>query len=236
MSPSLKAAIFDFDGLLADTEGIFDHIIQLYARHMTGAAIPEPAFSQLRRAMFGRKKEESEALLYAQLNLDPSRISAADQYLVWRQPKLEVLFQTTRLLPGAKEVVTALHEAGHLLAIATSSTRDDLDIKCSSHPWLLGKFSAVITGDQVAKGKPDPELFLQAASALNLPLSECLVLEDAANGVEAALNGQAGRIIAVPDQRADQKVFQALKNQAREGRVSILNSLVEFDPDHYTTN
>ena len=92
----------------------------------------------------------------------------------------------TGILPGALETITALKNAGIKIAIGSASKNTRLILK---QLQIADVFNAVVDGNDIAHGKPDPEVFLLAASRLKIKPQDCLVVEDADAGVEAALRG-----------------------------------------------
>ena len=88
-------------------------------------------------------------------------------------------------LPGAVRWVTALHEAGWLQAIASSAPRANVDVMLQA-VGIATYFNAIVAAEDVTMGKPDPQVFLTAAARLGVPPSRCIVVEDAAAGIEAA--------------------------------------------------
>ncbi len=89
-------------------------------------------------------------------------------------------------LPGAIDFITAVKRHGLRTAVATSADRVKMEGNLREIKLAPGDFDAVVTGDDVARKKPDPEMFLLAAGRLNLPPAQCLVVEDAPNGIVAA--------------------------------------------------
>ena len=88
-------------------------------------------------------------------------------------------------LPGAHEWLAALHAAGWKQAIVTSAPAANAAVMLRAL-GVGGLFETVVTAEDVSIGKPDPEVFLTAASRLGVPPSRCIVVEDAATGVEGA--------------------------------------------------
>ena len=91
-------------------------------------------------------------------------------------------------LPGADACLTHLNEQGWKQAIASSAPRLNVEVVVEVLGWQR-YFGAVVAGEDVQHGKPDPEVFLQAATRLAVPPTSCVVIEDAAAGVEAARRG-----------------------------------------------
>jgi HAD superfamily hydrolase (TIGR01509 family) len=88
-------------------------------------------------------------------------------------------------LPGAREWLTRLHEGGWKQAIVTSAPRTNADVMLRAL-GLGHVFETVVVAEDVSAGKPDPEVFLTAASRLGVPPSRAIVVEDAATGLEGA--------------------------------------------------
>lgn len=87
-------------------------------------------------------------------------------------------------LPGARRLLKHLAAHGIPLALATSASRSSCAAKLSSHGDLRSCFNVMVHGDEVTKGKPDPEMFLTAATKLNVAPEDCLVIEDAVAGIQ----------------------------------------------------
>ncbi|HEV2688468.1 MAG TPA: HAD family phosphatase [Bryobacteraceae bacterium] len=90
-----------------------------------------------------------------------------------------------RPLPGAKEWVERLHREGWRQAIASSAPRANVEAVLEVM-GMAGDFEAIVSAEDVTAGKPDPQVFLKAAERLATPPARCIVVEDAAAGVEAA--------------------------------------------------
>jgi HAD superfamily hydrolase (TIGR01509 family) len=104
------------------------------------------------------------------------------------------------MMPGLVEVLEAIEKAGIPKAIATSSSRR-LATETLNTFALIPRFEFVITGDDVVRGKPDPEIYLAAAERLRLQPAEIMVLEDSVNGSLAA--SRAGMFtVAIPSRPA----------------------------------
>lgn len=99
--------------------------------------------------------------------------------------------------PGVTELLAWLQERRVPKAVATSSAR----AKAMHHLWttgVLNRFGAVVTRDEVERGKPHPDLYLRAAERLGTPPDRCLALEDSYNGVRAA-RAAGVSVVMVPD-------------------------------------
>ena len=100
------------------------------------------------------------------------------------------------LLPGAAWLVDELLRRGMRLAVASSSRTEWVEV-CLATLGLLSKFHAIVTGDMVKHGKPDPEIYLKAAAALGFAPERCLAIEDAPKGVQSAY--RAGMTVVAVD-------------------------------------
>jgi beta-phosphoglucomutase len=117
---------------------------------------------------------------------DPARVAALGE----RKEELyrALLAASATALPGAIELLAALHAASYRQALGSSAPPRNLDLIVA----LLGigpYLDAIVSGEQVARGKPAPDIFLAAAQALAVPPRRCLVIEDAPAGVQAAHAG-----------------------------------------------
>ena len=101
------------------------------------------------------------------------------------------------LRPGAKEVLDYCKENHYLMAIATSTHKKEA-YQCLNNTGIFDYFDYISTGDEVTKGKPDPEIFLKAIAHFDVNKDEAIVLEDGHNGAQAAFKGGC-RLVIVED-------------------------------------
>ena len=107
------------------------------------------------------------------------------------------LTETVPVKPGAREIVQYLREKGLRIAVASSSTRAQIESNLTL-TGMLPYFDAVVSGEEVSKGKPDPEIFLRAAEAIHCDPESCFVFEDSLSGVRAG-HAAGCATIMVPD-------------------------------------
>jgi pseudouridine-5'-monophosphatase len=181
--------LFDLDGVLLDTEPLYSDatqaVLDAYGKRFEWS---------LKRDMIGRSDIEGAELLVSRLELPLS----AREYLALYEPLLEGLFAKVPLMPGAEELVHALHSRAVPQAVATSSRLRLFELKSKPHAFFA-RFGAVVCGDdpEVKAFKPAPDIFLAAAARLGKSPSECVVIEDSPAGVTAAR--RAGmQVIALP--------------------------------------
>ena len=184
----IQAVIFDLDGLLIDSEQVWDDVRRKYVEEH-GGRWHEGA----QRDMMGMSAPEWSRYVHDELAvpLPPERIDAdvagrvADAYRTHLP-----------LLPGAQDAVTRLAERWPL-GLASSSNRPVIDLVLET-AGLARYFRVTVSSEEVAAGKPAPDVYLAAARGLEADPSACAAIEDSHNGIRAAV--AAGmRVIAVPN-------------------------------------
>lgn len=189
----VKAIIFDVDGTLLDTERIYMEAWRKAGR-MFGIAINEDVLLRTRAipSKEGRKIfEEALGPAFDYEKVQPERVRIAEELIT--RTTAEAL-----CLPGVRTILRKLKEYGIPMAVA-SSTSTQKTVAHLAHAGLLHYFGAVIGGDMVERGKPNPDIFWMAADRLGMPYDQCLVVGDTPADVNAAT--AAGMpVILVPDQ------------------------------------
>ena len=181
-------AIFDWDGVIIDSSRHHEESWERLAREEV-KELPEGHF----KAGFGRKNQFiiPEILGWTRDEQEIDRISLRKEALyreVVREWGLEPL-------PGVKTWLERLRTAGVPCAIGSSTHRPNIDLSLSIL-GLASYFSAIVTAEDVTLGKPDPQVFVLAASRIQHPPERCVVFEDAFVGIEAAKAGGM-RVIGV---------------------------------------
>lgn len=188
----IAAVLFDMDGLLLDTETI---ALSVLAATIEGAGFTwSPAVGQ---RMLGRNGRDGDAILseHYGVEFDVKRIRAE----FMRQYERHLRDHSIALKKGALNLLRYLESNRILLALVTSSRRSLTKLKLQKS-GIIKYFTVQVCGDELCNGKPDPEGFLLAAEKLDVPPEQCLVLEDSAAGIQAALSaGMAAWW--VPDQK-----------------------------------
>jgi beta-phosphoglucomutase len=177
--------IFDMDGVLVDT--YHAHLLswQRLAAEQ-GRTVTEDQF----RPTFGRTSRETVEQLFGQ-RLPEQEIHELDR----RKEQLfrEILATDFPAMPGVKPLLEALDAAEFGIALGSSGPPENVDLVLQ-RLGVVDRFDAVITGADVRVGKPDPQVFLIAASRLRVPPERCAVVEDAPLGIEAAQAAGAASI------------------------------------------
>lgn len=185
MLHSFKGIIFDMDGLMLDTEPIY------WASMQQAASELGYNFDEMHAAFIGRSISAWQATLNQIFGADYPQFRSRRRQL-WEQHVQEI---GVAQKAGLDELLNQLDEDGLLKAIATSSSRPDA-LLCLGQ--LANRFDTIVTGDEVNRGKPAPDIFLLAAQRLSLSPESCLALEDSESGALAALAARL-TVILVPD-------------------------------------
>ncbi|MBW1972042.1 MAG: HAD family phosphatase [Deltaproteobacteria bacterium] len=186
----IKAVIFDMDGLMFDTESLY------YETEKIMATKRGKIFSkELMHKMMGRKSLESIKIMKEELGLKESLGSLNKE----RESLYEkLLLKKAFPMKGLNDLLEIVLNLKKFLALATASKRRFVEILLNKF-HLTHFFKAIITEENVLKGKPDPEIYSAVISKLDLHPNNCLVLEDSRNGLLAAKNAGCFCIV-VPNQ------------------------------------
>ena len=172
------AVIFDMDGVLVDSFALHRIVWAEMARD-EGLSFDVARFDEA----FGRTSREVIAHLWGAGRYTPAQIAVLDER---REGAYRDLLKTQFPgMPGAGDLINALHVDGFALAMATSAPLENAELVLDKL-GLRHLFPVIVTAKDVHRGKPDPEVFLLAAAGVNIPPGRCAVIEDAPPGVEAA--------------------------------------------------
>jgi len=191
MPPAFHAVIFDLDGVLADSEPWWNQIdSKLLAE-----------YGVTYRGEYHRNVLGVSYRLAVEFYKNAFHLSAPVEELTRRRGQIAIEFFANRvgLFPSTKTTLEKLRQMKLRLAVATSS------VSASARPFLeragiRSSFEVIVTGDQVERGKPHPDIYLRAADKLGIFSDACLVIEDALSGVAAAKAANM-RVAAIPDKR-----------------------------------
>lgn len=185
-----KAVIFDFNGTLSDDEGLLLRLYtDLFREQLAWTLTPD----DYRRRFAGRSDRDIIAAVVGAVGGDEALVR--DLLAERRQRYCQMVEENSPIVDATAKTVALLAAAGVPLGIVTGAERPDVEFVLSRSP-LAGLFDVVITEEDVATGKPDPEGFLRASSALDRPVDSTLVFEDSPPGVRAA-KAASMRCIAV---------------------------------------
>lgn len=209
----IQAFIFDMDGTLIDSTQM-DYDAWQRAMREHDAEFPYEDYI----AKLGAKSSE-----IARQYLDISD-EELDQLISRREEYFKQLVDEKglSLLPGAEQFLQQIRNTHLKTALATGANQRKLDFILDKLP-LRQYFDAFVTADDVSQGKPDPEVFVQAATKLGVDPADCVVMEDAANGLQAAKNSGMRCIALTTTRGADQL----------QGADLIVNGYGEIDLLHW---
>lgn len=210
--------IFDMDGLLLDTEPIYEKVVADILK-----TFDKPYPKDVRYRVMGTTEDKSAEIVIDAMKIPMSK----EDFIAKHKAMCKERFVKLSLLKGAEALLRHLHQHKVPMCIATSSSEESAYFKMKSHPELFELFSHKVTGltdPEVIAGKPEPYIFLVAAKRFANPPdpSKCLVFEDSPNGVKAA-KAAGMQSVMVPDEN----VAEELKKDAS----IVLDSLEDFKPE-----
>jgi HAD superfamily hydrolase (TIGR01509 family) len=187
---SIEAVVFDLDGVLVDSDHVWHEVREGLARERGGrwTERSEPD-------MMGMSSTEWSRYLHDVMGLaePPEELNAevVRRMLMRYEEELP-------LIEGAAEAVRRVAERFRL-AVASSSNRELIDGVLDA-VGLAGYFEVTVSSEEVARGKPSPDVYLEAAARLGVDPAACVAIEDSANGIRAA-HAAGMRVIAIPNRR-----------------------------------
>jgi HAD superfamily hydrolase (TIGR01509 family) len=184
----IGAVVFDLDGVILQTEEVWDRVRGRYVVERGGRYDGEA-----QRAMMGMSAPEWSRYLAEELGVPgtPEEISADIVCLMEERYRQEL-----PLIPGASEAVERL-AARWTLGLASSSNRPLIDTALALS-GLDKFFAATVSSEEVARGKPDPDVYLEAADRLGAAPERCAAVEDSHSGIRSAKTAGM-RVIAIPN-------------------------------------
>jgi HAD superfamily hydrolase (TIGR01509 family) len=212
----IEAIIFDLDGVILETEELWDEVREGLARERGGR------WSERAQAdMMGMSSTEWSAYMHDVVGLkeSPEEISAE---VVGRM--LDSYEERLPLVDGAAEAVKRL-AANWPLGLASSSNRELID-RALDVSGLSALFRATVSSEEVARGKPAPDVYLEAARRLGVDPAHCGAVEDSASGIRSAHD--AGMFVVAIPNRAFPPPEDAL-----ELANGVLGSISELEPETF---
>ena len=210
--------IFDLDGLILNTEILYDIAIQKILDRFD-----KKYTYDLKMKVMGMKYHKSMDIIQKALDIPIT----AEELVTESMNNLQELFMNCDKMPGAERLIKHLAKHEIPMCIATGSSSADFELKTHSHKELINLMEFTVRSDdpEVKLGKPNPDIFLLAQSRFKLPpisSKNCLVLEDAPNGIKAALAAEM-MCVMVPDPRLEDIPPAHL----------VLKSLEDFTPESF---
>lgn len=200
MNTKIRAVIFDMDGVLVDSEPLINAAaIKMFEEK--GLVVQPDDFLPFVGAGEERYIGGVAEKYHFPLDLTVAKQRTYEIYLDLVPARLEAF-------PGARDFVLACRNAGLRVAVASSADRIKVAANLQKLDLPLEFWDVVVTGEQAKQKKPSPEAFLFAARSMNVEPSECVVVEDAVNGIQAARAGGM-RCIAVATTFSAERLRQA---------------------------
>jgi HAD superfamily hydrolase (TIGR01509 family) len=211
---SIDAIVFDLDGVLVDSDHIWHQVREGLARERGGRWT-----EQSEPDMMGMSSPEWSRYLHDVVGIPESPQEINDEVV---RRMLARYADEVPLIDGAVDAVRRL--AGSFqLAVASSANRELIDGVVDA-AGLDGMFEASVSSEEVARGKPAPDVFLEAARRLDLAPERCAAIEDSANGIRAA-HAAGMRVLAIPNRRYPPAA------DALELADEVLASIAELSPE-----
>jgi len=184
----IAAVIFDLDGVLIDSESVWDAARREVAREH-GGHWTEGATT----AMIGMSSIEWSAYMHDELGVELPPEQISDEVVARLQQHYR---QRLPLLPGARETVLSFAEHWPL-GLASSANRPIIELVLELAE-LRDSFAATVSSEEVARGKPAPDVYLEAARRLGVAPADCVAVEDSGNGIRSAA-AAAMTVVAIPN-------------------------------------
>jgi HAD superfamily hydrolase (TIGR01509 family) len=215
--PALAAVLFDMDGTLIDTEKLWDVALHELAARLGGVLSPAG-----RAAMIGGSSASTMRILQEDLGLPHLDVAEANRFMTVRMRELFAAGVPWR--PGAAELLDAVRAAGIPTALVTNTGRSLVELALLT----LGRFDAVVPGDEVDRPKPHPDHYLAAAAALGVDAPRCVAIEDSPTGLASA-RGAGCALLAIPNDIplvGEDIAGATVRASLREVDLDLLHSLV----------
>lgn len=224
-----KVIIFDMDGTLIDSVGIWNEVDKNFIKKLGATEELDETSLQKQRDTLLRtfSKAENPYLEYCKTLGEKyhSELSAEQILKLRYEVAQDYLKNKIDYKPFADELIRKLKEENFVLAIASTTRRDNMRIYQKQNENILKKkaiddyFSLVLTRDDVKEMKPNPEVFLKVLEELKVKKEECLIFEDSLVGVEAAKNAGM-EVVAMYDKYSD-------------GEREEINKIANYQLDSY---
>ena len=217
MPQPIKAVAFDLDGLMFNTEDIFDlagkELMQRRGKVMT---------EECHHAMLGRRPEEAFAAMKRLMDIDEPM---EDLFVETREIFESLIDEHLAPMPGLFELLSDIDERGLPRAVATSSPHDYMRDMLGRYELFDG-FTHHLAAEDVTNGKPEPEIYLKAADRLGVQPAEMMVLEDSEAGTRAAAAAGAV-VVSVPNRHTKVQDFSVATHVVSSLDVTVIRTLLD---------
>lgn len=208
-----RAILFDMDGVLVDSEPLFLAAIN---RLLVQEGVEPVSVEENEEYLIGTTINET----WRQLKIHRTLPLPTEEYIRrYDEIVRQVMMEELEPQPGVRELLEVCSRRGLPKAVASSSLHMWVDLKLNAI-GLTDAFDAVLGGDDVSRGKPEPEIYITAAERLGVPPAECIAIEDSPIGIAAAVASGAYTIAVRTEYTRNLDVSQA---------HTVLESLEDFD-------
>ncbi|WP_425297221.1 HAD family hydrolase [Nocardia abscessus] len=204
MTARLAGVLWDMDGTLLDSEKLWDVAVRELAREHGHEMTDE-----IRHALIGASGPNALRIMFTALGIEPNpdSLRAAGEFLERRVT--ELMTGPIPWRPGAKDALAMVRAAGLSSALVTNTKRSLTEFGLDT----LGRdfFDVSVCGDEVAQGKPEPDVYLRAAELLGLDPEHCVAVEDSPTGARAAQAAGCALVVVpceIPVPHAPGRVFR----------------------------
>ena len=190
---TLQAVLWDMDGTLVDSEGLWSITLGDLARHLGGELSAE-----VRESLTGSSLIRSVTAVRREVGLDPDDPAGVEADARWLLDRTLALFsEGLPWRPGAREALVRVREAGVATALVTSTYREVTEVSLDT----IGRefFDVVVCGDEVSATKPDPAPYRRAAELLGVSPADCVAVEDSPAGTASAVAAGASVLVVPAD-------------------------------------
>lgn len=206
---SIKAIIFDMDGLMFDTEKLWLNSVVM-TNKFHGYSVSESLIIEC----MGKRQDKIDQILKERLgqNFDTEEFRKLNKFYM----KKEVEETGLKIKNGLKELVEYLQKEGYKLAIASSSKMERVNERFKQSGFSSEPFHVIVSGDMVKEPKPNPEIYLKCLKKLNIKADEAIALEDSESGLLSAINAGI-KAVLIPDLKLPSKevlklIYKKLNN------------------------
>jgi HAD superfamily hydrolase (TIGR01509 family) len=186
---TIEAVVFDMDGVLVDTEHLWDEVREELTEEWGGRYTPEA-----QEAMMGMSSREWSRYLHETVGLRQPPEVINDEVVRRMLTRYETELP---VVPGSAEAVRRIAAAGLRLAVASSSNRPLIDAVIR-RLGVAELFDVTVSSEEVDRGKPSPDVYLEATRRLGVEPGHCVAVEDSSSGIRAARSAGMG-VIAYPN-------------------------------------
>ena len=215
-----KAVIFDLDGTLMDSMSVWKDIDMEFLNE-NGYIVDYPA---LQKDIEGCSMLETADYFIERFNMTETREELASH---WNDMAFEYYSHKVQAKPGAVEFIKSLFDNDFKIAVASSNSRVLIEAALKAH-GLDRYINEIVTSDEVQKGKPAPDVYLEAAKRIDVSPVQCLVFEDVVAGIESGKNAGMTTCVIYDDySSADWKEKQLLADYNVKDYFEVLRLINE---------